>query len=543
MINTGTCETRNSYLTKARHPPISRDEFRSDYAIPKSRQADILLIISDEERDIGRYKSEIRRLQCAVEDLEREQRTLEEQVENRRSYLSILRRVPEELWVEIFSYCLAHLRATVVENEGERFQQDRDWRTLFSAPFTLSHVCVRWRDIIASAPSLWSSVFLNLHWRHAPRTAELYIESSKNQDLDVALHCSGQWDPDIEEEQRMAGALTFQTLFNHMSRFRRLAMFDLQFDVEHLANPTFSRLEYLRIGKSFYPRWFREAVRHAPRLDQVVLEQDAIIPFEMISFSSLRSLEILKLERYAEQLLEIIPTLHNLESLTIARFGAPLREPILPPKKCDSLRSLSVTHFNSSPSTLLQSLELVNLDTLAVDFQRPIDSLDDLVLPFSKLPSLQNLSFSCFIPRPVDKLADIIRNLPNLVALQARLRLYSPAYRTAVSSLLSDLAEDPTIGSRLESLSLIVVHDDITQEILESLVRLLEARCEDKLSSLRDVSLVGDCPCALSLANDITDRLHNVQKKGVDCIVCSLADYYYFPHRSPRSQDSSYVSH
>ncbi|KAK1218999.1 hypothetical protein PQX77_018287, partial [Marasmius sp. AFHP31] len=283
MADTAVCDACKSPMRKLRHPPISQDEFRSTYAIPKSRQVEISLVISDEEQGLQNYDSEIRRLQHAIKDLEAGRRALQEQVERRRSYLSVLRRVPEELWVEIFSHLLGHLRTLSTENELERVRQEGEWRRLFKAPFTLSHVCAHWREIVINTPSLWSHIYINLHWWHPTRAAELYIERSREQGLDIALYCSRRWDPTIAEQQRVNGAGTFQALISHMARFRKLSMFDLQFEAEQPRNPTFSRLEYLHIGKSFYPPWFREAVRHAPRLDKVVMEHSAITPFKMIS--------------------------------------------------------------------------------------------------------------------------------------------------------------------------------------------------------------------------------------------------------------------
>ncbi|KAF9259110.1 hypothetical protein L218DRAFT_677151 [Marasmius fiardii PR-910] len=85
---------------------------------------------------------------------------LSERIQQRRSIVSAVRRVPFELWQDIF-YLLCE------EPNGYSFKtitsfERNSWRTVpistvISVPHILSGVCSLWREIVSKSPSLWSS--------------------------------------------------------------------------------------------------------------------------------------------------------------------------------------------------------------------------------------------------------------------------------------------------------------------------------------------------------------------------------------------------
>ena len=88
------------------HRPISRDDFR-DPATSESRLTEVRLVIEEEERAIEADNTEILRIKDILSSLEEDRRILGEQVQQRRSYVSPFRRVPEDIWKEIFRFSLA----------------------------------------------------------------------------------------------------------------------------------------------------------------------------------------------------------------------------------------------------------------------------------------------------------------------------------------------------------------------------------------------------------------------------------------------------
>ncbi|KAJ8092534.1 hypothetical protein PM082_023787 [Marasmius tenuissimus] len=213
----GICRTCK-FTPSIRYPPISKDQFRKEFAIPDATLIQMASIIEEEEeRDIEHCNGEILRLQNILESLQSEKKALEEQVAQRRSYISPMRRVPHELWVEIFSMCISEQQQLMAESESKEMKKynctDKDWHTMFATPFRLAGVCLRWRIIVNSTPALWSRIFYNLLWEERRPGLELYLERSEGHDLDIS-HC-GVWSSgqrlDYQAEQRIehSSALAF----------------------------------------------------------------------------------------------------------------------------------------------------------------------------------------------------------------------------------------------------------------------------------------------------------------------------------------------
>jgi hypothetical protein len=85
------------------------------------------------------------RLQMTMDRSATEQQKLEVSLNEHRSIVAPIRRIPSEMLCEIFLYCL----------------EDRsDYRAVEKAPFQLSFVCNKWRRVVISTPQLWSYIFI-----------------------------------------------------------------------------------------------------------------------------------------------------------------------------------------------------------------------------------------------------------------------------------------------------------------------------------------------------------------------------------------------
>ncbi|KAL0063930.1 hypothetical protein AAF712_009120 [Marasmius tenuissimus] len=536
------------------HQPIARDEFRKT-TTPESTLAEVLLVIGDEECTVERYDSEILRVKGILEKLEEEKRALEVQIQQRRSYVSSLRRVSQELWVEIFSICLAEHPSTEIPYGADR-ELELNWRRRFEMPFRLSQVCSRWRDVATSTPSLWSTIFLNLHCGDRKRALELHFKRSRGVSLDVnlcALRAGTRRNAKVEEQRKSDAEQTFQVLIHHMARIRSLLMLKLGSEFQFAGvrphtvttEATFSCLESLCMGDSKYPVWFVEAVQNqAPRLTELILEdfEAGDAQFQMIAGNtSLKSLKLQGLTTCA-RLIELIPTLRHLESLVTSHRILSVDDPVHTTGRSDSLLHLTVPIL-SVYSPMLRSLELPNLQTLTLGVSGEDIRVDDLADALARFSSLESISLTRVSAAFVGsgRLANLLRGLPAVASFKMQLGLlqYGGRANTAsltktISSFYSDLADIPTISPRLESLELILRGMDIAEETLDELVRMLETRAgTGDGDGLKNVYLEAEgCTARGKRKTEVIDRLRDVEAIGVKCVVKHYKNHkpvFFFP--------------
>ncbi|KAJ6467671.1 hypothetical protein C8R47DRAFT_1056072 [Mycena vitilis] len=176
--------------------------------------------------ELARYDDEIGRLQKALEKLIADRGILAEYADRCRSVLSPIRRVPPELWAEIFEMCSPdeagdrHLtRSAKLREEVDRVSH---WHLL-----QLSQVSSLWHNIALGTPKLWSKIALNTSlWRDAAVSAKLLSL------LDSALKRSGNHPLTVEARIR-GGDLNphsaMMRLARHAPRWKRA---DFRSDLE-----------------------------------------------------------------------------------------------------------------------------------------------------------------------------------------------------------------------------------------------------------------------------------------------------------------------
>ncbi|KAF9058921.1 hypothetical protein BDP27DRAFT_1239789, partial [Rhodocollybia butyracea] len=124
--------------------------------------------------DLDGYESEIHRLQIRIADIQNRRERVKTYTKHLRSLLSPIHKLPNELLTIIFGY-------VCVENE----LQDRGG----GAALTLSHVCMRWRQLTIACPVLWSAMTMDFVKQHDDDIAadgklstivRLYLDRSKS---------------------------------------------------------------------------------------------------------------------------------------------------------------------------------------------------------------------------------------------------------------------------------------------------------------------------------------------------------------------------
>ncbi|KAJ7168012.1 hypothetical protein C8R46DRAFT_1094694 [Mycena filopes] len=136
-----TCSIHFSFSKKDVLPPPTPypQLLPSSAGPPTDSQATVLRAeIECTEAAISIADSHLRRLRSALEQLLRYREDLESAVATHRGVLSALRRLPNEILVEIFQY-------TIIPS-GSAFRR---------APWVMSHVSSHWRAVAIGSPMLW----------------------------------------------------------------------------------------------------------------------------------------------------------------------------------------------------------------------------------------------------------------------------------------------------------------------------------------------------------------------------------------------------
>ena len=89
-------------------------------------------------------------VQRTLNSLLEKRNALQSSVDRCNSIISLVRRVPVELWRDIFAYCLfTHRNPTISYSE---------------APLLLTHVCSLWRSIALTTPRLWTRIYIPIFY-------------------------------------------------------------------------------------------------------------------------------------------------------------------------------------------------------------------------------------------------------------------------------------------------------------------------------------------------------------------------------------------
>ena len=114
-------------------------------------QSQYLKAIASIETDISKLDEEMSRMQMIMEQLAAERQSLEKSLEERRSIVAPIRRIPLDVLSEIFIFC--------VDSSGPT--DNSKCFDVTQAPIQLSFVCNKWRRLVISMSQLWTSILLN----------------------------------------------------------------------------------------------------------------------------------------------------------------------------------------------------------------------------------------------------------------------------------------------------------------------------------------------------------------------------------------------
>ncbi|KAI3601010.1 hypothetical protein WG66_014868 [Moniliophthora roreri] len=385
MPATTLCERcKYSFIPTSLYPPVPPDLLHSDHVPSEKDLTQAFSMLAYEEQELARINAEIARLDQAIKKLAASKAQLHQRITERRNWVSVKRRIPVEVWDEIFRFTCFGSQSKQEKGESQYSLSIKGRPFSVDTPaLTLSHVSARWRDLVVCRPQLWSTLSIDLYDIHDRQRLipllELYLRRSGSCPLDVRI-------VDAEANRRpfhvvedvgvlaryyigSAGLELLTTLMTEMHRFSSL---ELSLDAEILQaiqNPEelsliFPLLHSLRTSFSLDEDevgWFSQAVEEAPKLATFQTKTPAYPGWE-IGWSQLTALTFDEVP-WLRGLLEMLEVTPNLESLTITEYRAPTGTTSLSSVVLPKLQHFTIALSGTfdQASALFESLTFPNL--------------------------------------------------------------------------------------------------------------------------------------------------------------------------------------
>ncbi|KAF7980540.1 hypothetical protein HWV62_37679 [Athelia sp. TMB] len=145
LANQSSMAYLESYYTDPTRSPF-KNRFGINYVPTPEEQPRILRIIAVQEAEAARLSAQIRQLEEHLTPLRRERDALYASARAHKGLLAPRRRIPYELWVEIFIHTLPPGPGAFASIDAAQ------------PPLLLGRVCSEWRDIALSTTRLWNSI-------------------------------------------------------------------------------------------------------------------------------------------------------------------------------------------------------------------------------------------------------------------------------------------------------------------------------------------------------------------------------------------------
>jgi len=104
-------------------------------------------------------------MQATLEEMKRQRDELSQHIDQYRALTSPIRRLPQEILLEVFVHCLP--------KDHNAFMSSHD------APLLLGRICSSWRSISLSAPQLWTTIYVRVPGRPADMHSEQVITDAE----------------------------------------------------------------------------------------------------------------------------------------------------------------------------------------------------------------------------------------------------------------------------------------------------------------------------------------------------------------------------
>ncbi|KAL0581934.1 hypothetical protein V5O48_000164 [Marasmius crinis-equi] len=502
------CKREFSAPSPVQSPPpqiLHSDHVPSDPEIFQNKA-----ILEEQEDILPLYDGEIAHLQTVLGKLTKERDVVRKRIKEHRNAISAHRRIPDEIWSEIFSRCVC---------DGEYSLSAND-KVIKAPTLYTSQVCSRWRRIIYAIPEVWSSFHIDLYSikRNISPLIDLYLGRSGKSPLqvyfaDFSMKCDRlSFFTDKRDVELIVGRKGLAAAGSLMKALDRFGSLDIEISLDLLdlimkwgrIEPTngasFSRLKRLTI--SFNHRFstgrnrpFWHCIRMAPHLSQIVFGTET--EPELLSLPQVRSVGMVAAHS-ADDILRVLRVATSLKCLTVSFINHknafhPLR------LATSSLRQLYLYDAEATGiDRLFCKLSLPSITTLLVEScqrsAKPPFSLQSILAMIQKSSgSLKDLTL--LVPIRLSELIKILEASPQLTRLAFDLPGMS-GQGEDISEFVSRLTINPgipIIAPALTELCINGVEDTISWDagIASRLFQMLDSRAQSSRESgrLTDVQL------------------------------------------------------
>ncbi|KAJ6592312.1 hypothetical protein DFH09DRAFT_1358040 [Mycena vulgaris] len=483
--------------------PIPRDILATNRPPLDPEILHIRRVVAAERARKTHLDAQIAALKASLERLAEARRVLETEIEEHDGTLSPLRRMPPELLSLVFAF------ARAADSEAD------------PAPWTVSHVCRRWRAIAVSQTALWASVVLDIDRDRTttPFRLENHLQRSGKLPLKISLVARQD-----QYSERDAGLL--DVIVSYCSRWQVVRISGRPLLYSNLARirGQIPILRDLNVTLNLYDEDEDQPMdifELAPNLREATVNTRGwraatiMLPFPQLQryFASSSWDSHLDALRSASNLVECALQVHDTQAPPTTKIALP-----------------HLLRLSLSESNVLECLDTPNLQELYCSSHS--DNLSSLL---ERWPyRLQKLVL--FYPASITDLADILRASPALTALGLSI---SAADTDALSALLT-LRNDPTdVGLDLNSITVCFQEARIHFYGFgqtDLVVDMVESRWRGGSGRLRAITIPD---MHYSLRRD--GRLERFKIEGLKVKVASRWDRYHLdivpPHLRLKSRD------
>ncbi|KAJ6508328.1 hypothetical protein C8R45DRAFT_440055 [Mycena sanguinolenta] len=168
-------------MSLADSPFVSR--LHTNYVPLDSEILGIRSLLVDATHEMARIDTQIEAMEIALGQLKKHRASLKLQINAHLALISPIRRVPQDVLLEIFQPCLPTEHNALIDYA--------------EAPLLLGRICRHWRAIAHSTPMLWSSIHIpSLDYHNTPPNilsrfegiVKAWLERSGSCPLSVSLH-------------------------------------------------------------------------------------------------------------------------------------------------------------------------------------------------------------------------------------------------------------------------------------------------------------------------------------------------------------------
>ncbi|KAK1225766.1 hypothetical protein PQX77_011285 [Marasmius sp. AFHP31] len=166
--------------------------------------------VQDAQNDIQKCEREIEQHQTHIRLLRAKQATHRRDIARYSSLSSPIRKLPSEILRRVFGFASIH----------NYFGHGSSWYPWYSGAFSISGVCIRWREIAMASPEIWSNISLSLEDR-ALEPVKVCLSRSGQCPLKLAVD-EGSFAFTYEDEEEPGRTLVSElsrALVEHSSRW------------------------------------------------------------------------------------------------------------------------------------------------------------------------------------------------------------------------------------------------------------------------------------------------------------------------------------